>query len=217
MVYLVDSLKRIVIVLCTWYCSRARVALKIINFLRDKEKFLNEKNYCYVNDFICLVTATIYSWVEKSDSFTDGVTGSKKDWATGKSRVTNGVNSSTRNSLIGVSAISFWGGRCTERGRRAGSRNHQLTIVLRAFLRERHCGARGPEKSRAANASHFVNISIFNRRSPRRFGNDITEWKSHELNNARSIRVESALYREYRKTWTRYFSVFRRLVHGNAV
>jgi len=111
MVYLVDSLERIVIVLCIWYYfishSRANVALKIINFLRDKEKFLNEKSYCYVNDFICLVAATINSWVEKSDSFTDGVIGSKKDWATEKSRVTNGVNSSTRNSLIGVSDISF--------------------------------------------------------------------------------------------------------------
>lgn len=107
-----------------WYRSRANVALKIINFLRGEGKLLDEKkNYRYVNDFICLVAVTIYSWVEKSDSFNDGVAGSKKDWATEKSRVTNGVNSSTRNSLIGVSDISFR--RCTERGverGRAGSR-----------------------------------------------------------------------------------------------
>lgn len=60
----------------------------------------------------------------------------KKNCATKKSRVTNGVNSSTRNSLIGVPDISFRG--CMERGGKdeAGEReerddglgheNHQL-------------------------------------------------------------------------------------------
>lgn len=91
----------------------------------------------------------------------------KKDWATEKSRVTNGVNSSTRNSLIGVSDISFRG--CTGRGGGVvredglGHENHQLTIVLRAFLRERHCGARGPGKNSVElpTQPHFVNVSIF--------------------------------------------------------
>lgn len=177
-------------------------ALKIINFLRGEGKLLDGKNYRYsTNDFICRLAGrnTLASreiWLG-GRSFEK----KKKDRATEKSRVTNGVNSSTRNSLIGVSDISFRGGRGggarngETRGDGLGHENHQLTIVLRAFLRETPLWRSRSLAKTASSCQRCLILltSLFLRRSPRRSGNDITEWKPRELNNApidpRRIRV----------------------------
>jgi len=116
MVYLLQFYVLILYFFELGYRSRALYWKLLI--LHGKGKTFEQKKSLHKRLYPLYNGHNIYSWVEKSDSFCDGVAASKKDWATEKSRVTNGVNSSTRNSLIGVSDISFrW---CMERGGERG-------------------------------------------------------------------------------------------------
>jgi len=160
--------------------------LRIINFLSGEKEPMEKKLSSYKRLYLSLRPQYTRErrnlWVSGGES----VTGLKKDWATEKSRVTNGVNSSTRNSLIGVSDISFREMQ-RERGvreREPGHENHQLTIVLRVFLRERHCSARRAGKNSVELPTRLILLtSLFLKRSRRNAL--VTNEKLRERNNPR--------------------------------